>query len=85
MAINWRIFDRKEIENSNQDVFKISIDKNQSFDKKKYPFKFNFAALEPEESKASAFEISPKQCLLDGKSEQTFKVTFSPSHGLGNF
>lgn len=85
LAIDWRIFDKKELESSSDDMFKISIDKNQSFDKKKYPFKFNFSAVEPEESKTSAFEITPKNCYIDRKSEQTFKVSFSPSHGLGNF
>ena len=59
--------------------------KNQSFDKKKYPFKFNFSAVEPEESKSSAFEITPKNIAMGPRSIQEFKVTFDPSAGTGSF
>jgi len=79
LAIDWKIFDSKDLNNQKENAFNISIAKNQSFDKKKNPFKFNFTAIEPDESKNSAFEITPKQITIDCRSEQTFKVTFSPS------
>jgi hypothetical protein len=74
-----------DLENSDQDTFKIKIEKNSGFDRKKFPFKFNFTAIEPEETTGSAFEIVPKNCKVDSRSEQVFKVTFSPNHGLGTF
>jgi len=73
------------LNSSENNAFKISIEKNQSFDKKKYPFKFNFAAVEPAETKNSAYEITPKRATVECRSEQVFKVTFSPSQGLGTF
>jgi hypothetical protein len=79
LAIDWKIFDKKELESSKEDVFKISINTNQSFDKKKHPFKFNFSAVEPEEAKNSVFEITPRQVIISAKCEQTFKISFSPS------
>jgi hypothetical protein len=38
--------------------------KNFGFDSQENPYKFNFAAIEPEESKGSAFEIAPKCSIL---------------------
>lgn len=55
LDVDWRIFDQDDLANSVEDAFKLSVVKNQSFDKKKYPFKFNFKAVEPAESKNSAF------------------------------
>lgn len=85
LDVDWRIFDQKDLNNSETDAFKINIEKNQSFDKKKFPFKFNFTAVEPAETKNSAFEITPKKVTVECRSEQTFKVNFAPSQGLGNF
>jgi len=85
LDVDWRMFDQKDLDNSEEDPFSIKIEKNQSFDKKKFPFKFNFTALEPAETKNSAFEISPKKTTVACRSEQVFKVSFSPSQGLGNF
>lgn len=68
-----------------QDAFNISVAKNQSFDKKKNPYKFNFQAVEPEESKTCAFTIDPKNVAIGARSVQEFKVTFDPAAGVGNF
>lgn len=55
LEVDWRIFDQKDLNSEENDCFKLKIEKNQSFDKKKFPFKLNFSAVEPEESKNSAF------------------------------
>ncbi len=59
--------------------------RNQSYDKKRVPFKFNWKALEPEESPASPFEIQPKQATIQSRSFQEFSVTFTPSQDVGAF
>ena len=41
-------------------MFETAIVRNNGFDAQENPFKFNFTAIEPEESKNSAFEVSPK-------------------------
>jgi len=60
LDVDWRIFDLDDLANSENDAFQLKIVKNGSFDKKKFPFKFSFTAIEPPESSNSAFEISPK-------------------------
>ena len=60
LQVDWKIFDKKDLEKADNDQFSIKIIKNVSFDKKRNPYKFNFVALEPEESANSAFEINPK-------------------------
>ena len=50
------------------DAFSISIAKNTSFDKRKNPYKFNFKAVEPEETNGSCFEILPKQVTVASRS-----------------
>lgn len=50
-------------------MFKISIEKNNGFDRKKNPFKFNFKAIEPVETTNSAFEITPKLATVQPRSE----------------
>jgi len=67
------------------DAFNLSIIKNQSFDKRKFPFKFNFQAVEPEESHTSAYEIVPKNVVVAARSSQEFTVSFNPSSGVGLF
>lgn len=57
MQIEWKIFDTKDLVSKDTDLFNLSIAKNFSYDRKENPFKFNFEALEPEESHDSAFEI----------------------------
>lgn len=42
LQVDWSIFDNKDLDKTNVDPFKINIAKNQSFDKGKYPFKFDF-------------------------------------------
>lgn len=85
LDVDWRMFDQQDLDKSKEDPFQIKIEKNQSFDKKKYPFKFNFSAVEPAETFNSAFEIQPKKITVGPRSEQTFKVQFSPAQGLGSF
>ena len=67
------------------DAFELSVIRNQSYDKKRVPFKFNWKALEPPESQASPFEIQPKQSTIQSRSMQEFTVTFTPSQSVGNF
>ena len=50
------------------DQFEVKIIKNQSFDKKRNPYKFNFVAIEPEETKDSAFEVNPKNFTCAARS-----------------
>ena len=57
VQVDWKIFDTKDLVNQEQDLFNLSIAKNFSYDRKENPFKFNFEAIEPEESHDSAFEI----------------------------
>jgi len=51
------VIDQKDLERPNTDIFALNLSKNTSFDKKKFPYKFNWKALEPEETKGSAFEV----------------------------
>lgn len=83
--MDWNIFDCKDLESAETDPFKLQIAKNQSFDKAKYPFKFDFQALEPAESINSCFAIQPKNVAVAARSVQEFTVTFDPSIGTGLF
>ncbi len=67
------------------DIFDLKVAKNTSFDKRKFPYKFNFSAIEPHETTNSAFEIVPKNVSVACRSTQEFKVTFNPNFGLGHF
>lgn len=42
LQVDWSIFDSKDLESASTDPFRLNIAKNQSFDKAKYPFKFDF-------------------------------------------
>jgi len=44
------------------------VAKNQSFDKKRYPYKFEFTAVEPEETVNSPFEVTPKNIVVNARS-----------------
>ena len=59
--------------------------KNQSFDKKRLPYKFQFTAMEPDESLNSPFEVQPKAVVVNARSVQEFQVTFNPTKDVGNF
>lgn len=83
--MDWSIFDKKDLESADTDPFKLAIAKNQSFDKAKYPFKFDFQALEPGESVNSCFAIQPKNVAVAARSVQEFTVTFDPQIGTGLF
>lgn len=85
LQVDWNIFDAKDLDSAETDPFKLSIIKNQSFDKGKYPFKFNFNALEPAESTNSCFTIVPKNVAVQARSTQDFTVTFDPNIGTGTF
>lgn len=65
--MDWKIFDKKDLANNDQDLFNLSVIKNMSFDRRDNPFKFNFDVIEPEESRDSAFEISPKSLILNSR------------------
>lgn len=62
--MDWKIYDRKDLETEDQDIFSTSVIKNTGFDSYEFPYKFNFSALEPEESKGSAFEVQPKSTVM---------------------
>jgi len=68
LQVDWNIFDCKDLESADTDPFKLKIAKNQSFDKVKYPFKFDFQALEPAESVNSCFAIQPKNVAVPARS-----------------
>lgn len=71
--------------NNDQDIFNLSITKNFGFDRRDNPFKFNFEAIESEESKNSAFDIAPKSSIMGPRETQTFRVTFFSNKGIGEF
>ena len=62
------MIDQKDLERPNTDIFALNLSKNTSFDKKKFPYKFNWKALEPEETKGSAFEVQPKIATVASRS-----------------
>ena len=57
LQVDWRVFDQTDLDKVDNDVFSIGVVKNQSFDKKRLPYKFQFTAMEPDESLSSAFEV----------------------------
>ena len=85
IQVDWRIYDRKDLEQGGKDIFDLSVTKNQGFDSHECPFKFNFAAIEPEETKGSAFEVVPKSTVMGPRDIQTFTVTFQSNKGVGEF
>lgn len=85
LQVDWKTFDSEDLRTSDNDLFKIGVVKNTAFDKRNLPFKFSFTAIEPAETVDSAFVIEPKSTVVNCRSTMEFKVTFSPSHGLGDF
>jgi hypothetical protein len=75
----WKVFNYESLASRTDDIFRISLQPSVmaavSDDEKPDVFDVKFQALEPEESE-SAFDISPKTCVIGGKSEFTFNVTF---------
>ncbi len=63
----------------------MSVAKNFSYDRKENPFKFDFQAIEPEESQNSAFEITPKQYVVGSRETASFTVTFYSTKGVEEF
>ena len=62
--LNWKIFDREDIEKSENNIFNIGVAQNIGLDALETPYKFNFEFVEPEESMNSVFEINPKNCMM---------------------
>lgn len=85
LQIDWRVFDQSDLDKVDNDVFSINVVKNQSFDKKRLPYKFQFTAVEPDESQNSPFEINPKSCVVNARSHHEFQVTFNPTKEVGDF
>jgi len=85
VQVDWKIFDKKDLVKQDQDLFNLSIGKNFSYDRKDNPFKFNFEAIEPEESHDSAFEIQPKSVQVGPREIINFSVTFYSNKGEGEF
>lgn len=50
LQVDWKIFDKKDLDSVDQDAFRLKIAKNNSFDKGQFPFKFNWSAVEPPQS-----------------------------------
>lgn len=73
------------MEHTDNDLFETSIVRNFGFDSAENPYKFNFSAIEPEETKGSAFEIAPKNSVLGPREIQNFTVTFHSNKGEGEF
>lgn len=63
----------------------MDIVKNFAFDKAESPFKFEFAAIEPEPTKDSAFKIEPATAVVGSRSTAQFTITFDPSKGTGAY
>ena len=40
--IDWKIFDRKDLESKESDLFTLDVSKNFSYDRVENPYKFNF-------------------------------------------
>lgn len=76
IQVDWKIYDKKDLESGDQDLFDTTVIRNNGFDSNENPFKFNFSVIEPEESKNSAFEVSPKQTVMGPREIQTFTVIF---------
>lgn len=75
----------RQAEEDTGDLFDLDIVKNFAFDKADSPFKFEFAAIEPEPSADSAFKIEPASVMVGSRSTHSFTVTFDPSKGTGEF
>lgn len=64
IQVDWKIFDQRDLDHTDNDIFVTGVVRNFGFDSLENPYKFNFSAIEPEESKGSAFEIAPKNSIL---------------------
>ena len=64
IQVDWQIYDTKDLERADQDLFESSVVRNHGFDSGENPYKFKFDVIEPEESKNSTFEVAPKRCVL---------------------
>lgn len=67
LLVDWKIFDQKDLNKVDTDAFELKIIKNMSYDKQTFPYKFNFKALEPEESSESSFEVTPKTIVVGSR------------------
>jgi len=85
IQVDWKIYDSKDLEHGDEDIFSMNVIKNTGLDSNENPFKFNFGAIEHEESKNSAFEVTPKNSALGPREIQTFTVTFFSNKGVGEF
>mmetsp|Transcript_13740 Transcript_13740/g.13453 ORF Transcript_13740/g.13453 Transcript_13740/m.13453 type:complete len:191 (+) Transcript_13740:317-889(+) len=85
VEVDWKIFDEKDLQSTDVDFFTLSVEKNLSYDRKENPFKFEYQAIEPEESLNSAFEVSPKTYVVGSRETSTFTVTFYSDKGVGEF
>jgi hypothetical protein len=48
--LNWKIFDRGDIEKSENNLVTVGVAQNHGLDALETPYKFNFDFVEPEES-----------------------------------
>ena len=79
ISLFWKVFNYQSLSSRSDDIFKVTFIPTSiahiSEDDKPDIFDLRIQALEPPES-PSAFEITPKSAVIEGKSVFTFLVTF---------
>lgn len=87
VIIDWKMFDERDQVNkkADEDLFKITIDKNTGFDSEENPFRLKFDLIEPEPSLGSAFQIEPQHVIIPARETQFFEVKFDSDQGVGTF
>jgi hypothetical protein len=87
VIIDWKMFDERDQahKKEDQDLFKISIDKNTGFDSEENPFRLKFDLIEPEPSHGSAFQIEPQHVIIPARETQFFEVKFDSDQGVDTF
>jgi hypothetical protein len=78
VELEWKIFDKVDLEKSENDIFNVAVDFNNGFDRAENPYRFAFELIEPEVSYESIYSIEPKYTVMGPREVQTFTVTFSP-------
>lgn len=87
VVIDWNLYDQKDQNERNKedDLFKITIDKNTGFDSEENPYKLKFDLIEPEPSVNSPFSIEPQRAVIPARETQFFEVRFNSGQGVDTF
>lgn len=72
VELNWNVFDQRDLDKEEGDIFDIKIVPNSSFDYKDQPFKLEFNRNEPEPSQNSPFIVEPANCIIPSKQTMEF-------------